>query len=357
MASGVVVSRRVAVAAAAGVAALACALMFPHTLVPRLEGGLDALAGAQPLLLWLGCASLVASLVSSAAGWRVAIGACGGRIGWCRAAASYGAGSLANSLLPARAGDGVRVALFSRALGIESSGWTASGIFLLLGVVRAPAIVGLLIAATAVGALPFWPVLAPVALVAVAAAVALVTRRTQARSRLSHVLDAFRAFGRSPGACAAAMAWAMASMVARVAGVALIAAALGVHAPVAAALAIVPAIEVAGLLPLTPGNLGLTSGAVAVALRARGIGMDSALSIGFALHAVEMVAGLGFGTASVLYLLGTESPRWRRFAAVAAVSAAIAIAGASAAVAFSGGSPWRKATASRLPPQTHEQAR
>ena len=72
--------------------------------------------------------------------------------------------------------------------------------------------------------------------------------------------------------------------------------------PVAAALVIVPAIMVARLLPVTPGNVGLTSAAVAVALHERGVPMNSAVAAGIALHAVEMIVGVTFGAAGALSL-------------------------------------------------------
>jgi uncharacterized membrane protein YbhN (UPF0104 family) len=325
------VSRRVLAAGIAGIAALVLAVTLPHTLGPRLEEGLDTLRGGEPYGLWLGCAMFVTSLVCSAAAWRTGVRECGGHIGWVRAAASYGAGSLANSLLPARVGDGVRIALFSRALESPNAPWTSSGIFLVLGATRSFALIGLVAAAAALGALPLWPILVLAAIVSVAAGVAVVARRMQARSRPSHLLDAFRAFGRSPRACFAVVGWGIGSTAARLLAATAIAAALGVRSPVLAALVIVPALELAGLLPLTPGNLGVTSGAVAVALRARGIDLSSALSIGIALHAVEMAAGLGFGSASVLYLGGARSVRARRVATAVAASAAFAVAAAFAA--------------------------
>jgi uncharacterized membrane protein YbhN (UPF0104 family) len=325
------VSRRVVVAAAFGIAVLACAVALPHSLGPRFEEGLDALRSGQPYGLWLGCALFVVSLLCSSAAWRTGIRECGGRIGWCRAAASYGAGSLANSLLPARVGDGVRIALFSRALEGQNAAWTTAGVFLLLGAARSLVLIVLLAVAFGLGAVPLWVVLALVGLAAAAALVAVTGRRTEARSRLSHVLDAFRAFGRSPRASLAVIGWAVGSTATRLLAATAIAAALGVRSPLLAALVIVPALELAGLLPLTPGNIGVTSGAVAVALRARGIELSNALTIGIAFHAVEMAAGLGFGTASALYLTGIRSLRARRVATALAASGALAVAAALAA--------------------------
>jgi uncharacterized membrane protein YbhN (UPF0104 family) len=92
---------------------------------------------------------------------------------------------------------------------------------------------------------------------------------------------------------------------------------------------IVPAVDVAGLIPLTPGNVGLTSGAVAIALRAHGVALDDALAVGIALHAVEAVAGLVVGVLGVLALTGERRPVARHAALVlAAATALVAVAGA-----------------------------
>jgi uncharacterized membrane protein YbhN (UPF0104 family) len=325
------ISRRVIVAAVAGMAVLVSAVTLPNTLGPRLREGLEALGGAEPYGLWLSFAFFIVSPLCSAWAWRTAIRQCGGQIGWCRAAASYGAGSLANFLLPARVGDGVRIALFSRALESPSAPWTSGGVLLLLGAVRAVSLIALVATAAAIGAVPLWPILFLVGIVSLAVGVALAVRRTEARSRFSHVLDAFRAFGRSPRACLTVTAWEIGSTTTRLAAATAVAAALGVDSPLVAAVVIVPALELAGLLPLTPGNLGITSGAVAVALRAHGIDLSTALSIGISLHAVEAAAGLSFGVSSLLYLSRGRSVRARRIATALSTSGAFAVAAAFAA--------------------------
>ena len=63
---------------------------------------------------------------------------------------------------------------------------------------------------------------------------------------------------------------------------------------------------------------GITSGAVVVALQARGVPLGQAVTTGLAFHAVETAAGISFGTASALLL--TRFPR-----------RALAMAGAGAA--------------------------
>ena len=75
---------------------------------------------------------------------------------------------------------------------------------------------------------------------------------------------------------------------------------------------IIPALDLAGILPLTPGNVGVASAAVAFALTAHGVGSDVAVSAGIALGAVETLTTLGLGSASILYFLGrrADARRW-----------------------------------------------
>ena len=60
---------------------------------------------------------------------------------------------------------------------------------------------------------------------------------------------------------------------------------------------ICPALDLAGTVPLTPGNLGIASGAVAIALRSRGIGVTEALGVGIGIQALETLVSLAAGTA------------------------------------------------------------
>src|SRR5204863_5993765 len=115
------------------------------------------------------------------------------------------------------------------------------------------------------------------------------------------LLDAFSGIGRSPFEALRMAGWFAASTGARFGGAAAIAAAFGVHAPFTAALIIVPTLDLAGLIPLS-GNMGITSGAVAVALQAHGVGLSQALATGLAFHAVETGAGITFGAAGTLLL-------------------------------------------------------
>jgi uncharacterized membrane protein YbhN (UPF0104 family) len=267
-----------------------------------LERAVAAFAAARPPGLIGAVAFFLLSLLWSAEAWRAAVRACGGDTGRRRAVACYGAGSLVNSLLPARLGDAVRVGLFSRELPGAGSIWAGSGILAAMEASRAVGMFALVAAAAAIGVMPLWPLAGLGALMLVAVALARHARKIERASRILRLLDVFGAFGRSPRAAAAPVGWMTAALAARVAAAAAVAAAFGAHSPLRLALVLVPAVEAAGLLPLTPGNIGLASAAITVALRAAGTPIGSALAIGVGYHALETAAGLALGSASALYL-------------------------------------------------------
>jgi uncharacterized membrane protein YbhN (UPF0104 family) len=108
-------------------------------------------------------------------------------------------------------------------------------------------------------------------------------------------------------------------------------AALGLQHPVDAALVIVPTLELAGLLPLTPGNIGVTSAAVTLALRGRGVPLAPALGTGIALHAVQTLVGVTFGGVCALSLAWPLPPRVGKVL-IASAAGALLIAAATTAV-------------------------
>jgi uncharacterized membrane protein YbhN (UPF0104 family) len=296
------VSARSLAACAAALAVVLAVATAPQLLGSHVAEALEGVGHASAGWLWWAGAAFLASLVCAACAWRAAIGLCGARLSPVDACARYGVGSLVNSFTPARLGDVVRIALFSRALPGTDRLWTTGGAFAAIGAARALSLCLLLVAASAVGALPIWPIALAGGAVAAAAAAAFLTRRKQLTGRVAHALDAFRELGRRPAASLPLVGWILTATAARVGGATASAAALGVEKPLHAALLIVPALDLAGLFPITPGNVGLTSGAVAIALQGVGVDLTTAIAVGIALHAVETVAGISFGLAGALWL-------------------------------------------------------
>ncbi len=304
-------SRRGVAATALFLLVIAAVATMPRLLGPQIGRAVAGLGDARPVWLWLAASAFVGSVLCSASAWRAAVGLCGGRMSRSDATARYGVGSLVNSLSPVRIGEAIRLALFARSLEGGDRAWRMGGVFAAITALRSLVFAVVVVIGAATGALPLWPVLLLGGLVAAAGVAAFVARDRRPRSRVAHLLDAFREVGRSPREAVRIGGWIVAGTACRFAAAIAIAAALGVDSPVSAALIIVPTLDLAGLIPLS-GNLGITSGAVVMALQAHGVGLGQALATGLAFHAVETGAGLLFGVASALLLTHFESPVARR---------------------------------------------
>jgi uncharacterized membrane protein YbhN (UPF0104 family) len=321
------VGRRGIVAAVVLLLALLAAVATPQLLGHRVAEALGTLRDADPKWLWLAGVGVATSVLAAAACWRTVIELCGGRIGITDACARYGAGSLVNTFVPARAGDAVRIALFSRALPGKGRLWTTSGAFAALGAARALVLGILVVVGAAVGLIPAWPLLIVGGVVALAVVAAILARKIPA-----HLLDAFRALGADWRASGRLIGWVALSTTGRLIAATAVAAALGIEQPIGAAVVIVLALDVASIVPITPGNLGVTSAAIATALQAHGASFNSGLAAGIAFHAVELAVGIMYGVASVLWLAPYPSPNARRIALLAgAGSWVLGIAGAFSA--------------------------
>jgi hypothetical protein len=236
--------------------------------VPR---GENRAVDAHSTSLLAGAALAFATAAASSAGaWRAGVVASGGDVGLVEACARYGIGSLANTFLPGRAGDAVRVGLFARALS-DGRKLGACRIFGAVGLARAATLA--LLAASTRGTAPF-----------LFAAVVLGLAAPLARR------------------CTRLVAWAALSTGARVAAVTAVSAAFDVPRPFAAALVLVPALDLAGAIQLLPANLGVASGTVAAVLHARGLPLSAGVAAGIGLHAVETGTSVCFGLAGAAFL-------------------------------------------------------
>lgn len=282
------------------------------------------LSDARPVWLWIAGIAFAVAPLCSACAWRSGLRACGASIGRVDAAARYGVGSLLNTVLPGHAGQAARIALLSRTIPAEGRLWIAGGVAAAIGAVRAAVLCLLVLAASLSGALPFWPVLVFASFAAAAVVVAACARRRRS-GRLADLLKPFDALARSPRRAAPLFGWIAIATSVRLLGVAAVTAALGVHAPVTSALLIVLILALAGSIQLLPGNLGLTSGAVAVALHGTGVGLPSALASGVALQAVETAAALVVGGTGAAFL-AFPSPAGRRWTLAVAAGGACLLA-------------------------------
>ena len=321
------VGRRGFLAAALVLIALVVAVATPQVLGRRVAAAFDTLGSADPRWLWLAGIGFVVSVSCAAAAWRSAMIICGGRLSFLDACARYGAGSLVNTFVPARAGEAVRIGLFSRVLATKERLRTTGSAFAALAASRALVLGILAVAGALAGAVPLWPFLIAAGIVAVAVAIAVLARRTT-----THLLDAFRALAERPAAALRIVAWISLQFAGRLAAATAVGAALGIRHPVASAVLILLALDVAGLVPVTPGGVGVAQAAVVLALHAQGTPYRAALAAGIAFHAIETAVGLMFGLASLVWLAPYPSPAARRVALLAgAASWALGIAGAFSA--------------------------
>lgn len=312
------------------VAVLVALALSPQLIGELVAEGVAGLDEASAGWLWLAGFAFAGSLVASACAWELALSRCGGDTSRPDAAARYCTGSLVNAVAPARIGTAVRFALFSRVLRGEGRLWTVGGIAGSLSAVRAVWLALVLALGSASGVLPRWPIAALLLGAGIAAVIAWRVRDTRPGTKFGHALDVFRVLGRCPKTAVRLAGWVGLAMALRVAAATAIVAAFGVPRPLAAALLIVPALDLAGIVPLTPGNVGVASAAVAFALTAHGASSGVSVSAGIALGAVETLTTLALGSASVLYFLGkrTDERSWR--------TAAVAVTGCFALAASFG---------------------
>ena len=217
-----------------------------------------------------------------------------------------------NAFAPAKLGDAVKIALCARSIDAPGRLWTTGGVYAALAAARCLTLAALLVVASATGAMPLWPVFVLCGAVAVLAVAAAYSGRLRRHPRIAKLLAGFAALERSPRGIATVLAWTVGMVLARLGATMAVAAALGLPHPVLAALVILPALDVAAAFPLTPGSIGIGSGAVAVALARRGIGMTQALGVGFAIQALETFVSIAAGAAGALYL-AWPSPAVRRW--------------------------------------------
>lgn len=305
--------------------------------VPRIAGAhlipaVDGLGDANRGWLGLALAGFGAAFLCGVGAWRTAFMAAGAEIEPGETAARIGVGSLVNAVAPARLGDAVKVALCSRAIDSPGRMWTGGGVYAALEGARSLALASLVVVASVAGAIPLWPVFILLALAALIVVAARASRRVRHHARIQKLLAGVSALASSPRAAATVLGWSLAVQLTRLLATVAVARALGLPHPFLAALVILPALDLAGAFPITPGAAGIGSGAVAVALASRGIGMTEALGVGIAMQALETGISILAGGLGALYLTRMHA-RMPRYALGAAAYGATAVVAAALGVA------------------------
>ena len=317
-----------------GLAAVAAAFVTPGA-AEHLRAVVDSLRSANPSWLLIAVSGYTAAYLTSVGAWRTAIHAAGGRIGFGAALARLGIGSVVNTVAPARVGDALKVALLTDAFDGNDRIWTAGGLYAAVAASRAVSIATLVIAASAAGALPLWPALALVAAAAALVGLGLSPLPLRRFHRLAHAVAGPAALARSPRRAAKLLAWSTGTTLCRLGATTAVAVALGLSRPLVAGLLIATALDAAGMLPLTPGNIGVAGGAVAVALASRGVNASHALGVAVAVQGLETCVSLAAGAAGAAHFAGARrvSP-WVLRAAAVGGGVAFAAAGAALVVAL-----------------------
>ena len=309
------------------------ALASPGLLGDRLREALAGVREADARWLWVAALSLAAMHACGGFAWSAALRACGSRHRHGDVVVRYGIGSGVAAIAPAHLGSAARVALLSRIVEGRGSVWRIGGAAAAVAAVRSMWVAALVVLAAAQGAFPLWPLLVLGGGLALAAGVAIISRRVNLGSRVAHLLDPFRELGRSPRRLAAVAGFTCLTLGAKVAAAGAAAVAVGIDNPFGAAVLIVLAVELAGILPLTPGNAGVASAAVAFTLHAQGVPTDLAVTVGVAFAAVELMAALGVGALGALALAAPTVRVHARPVIVAASAGALAFALGGAVVA------------------------
>ena len=303
---------------------LAVLCFSPSLFGDRVSEAVSGLGAADPGLLWAAGIAFAGTSLAGALAWRAALRATGTPLPLVDASARYAVGCGVNAIAPAHVGSALRVALFGRVT--KGGCWTVSGAAAAVGVTRVVWLGALIAIGSAGGVLPLWPLFAIAAIVAGAFAVGVLSRRMSLPVKIEQLLAAFRSLAASPRDLAIVAGWALAGAAAKVGAATAVVAAMGIDNPLRAALVLVPAVELAAILPITPGNVGLASAAVALALGSQGVDAKTALSAGIAFGAVELLTGMVIGAAGGLALAGPWVRPYARVAVVGAAASLVAIA-------------------------------
>lgn len=305
-------------------ALLAVVCLSPSLFGDRVGEAFSGLGAADPASLWVAGLAFAGMSISGALAWRAALRASGSPLPFLDTSARYAVGCGVNAIAPAHVGSALRIALLGRVT--HGGVWTVSGAAAAVGVTRAVWLGALIAIGSAGGVLPRWPLLVIATIVLGAGIGAVVSRRLVLPTRLEQILAAFRSLAASPRDLAIVSGWALAGAAAKIVAATAVVSALGIDNPVRAAFVLVPAVELAAILPVTPGNVGIASAAVALALGSQGVDSQTALSAGIAFGAVELLTGMVVGAAGALALAGPWVRPYVRVAALGAAAGMAAIA-------------------------------
>jgi uncharacterized membrane protein YbhN (UPF0104 family) len=290
------------------------------------QESVETLSAADPMAGVFAAVAFALSVLASACAWHVAFSSIGSDMRRSRACACFSVGSLVNAFAPATVGEGVRAVLFGRALPEECGrGLTATGAVAAVTMARAAVQLVVISCAVILAGFPRWVVLVPIAFGVAAVVAALVLRGRAHGSRLSRLGETGAALVRNPSYGIRVLGWVAVAAAARITAASAVAMSVGIDRPVQAGVAVIAALALAALMPITPGSIGITSGAVSLVLVQAGVSMPTAIAAGVLFHAVEAAVNVTVGVIGAPFVVGTSALR-RRGVQVAFVGAGAVVA-------------------------------
>jgi hypothetical protein len=288
---------------------LALALV-PAVLVPawgpltrQAERTAAVLRSSDPRALALALSMAAFAVVCTGLAWVVAARSLGSRETFRAGLTRYTVACWA----PPKLGNPCRIVLLARTLPGPRSVWAMTGVCGGISLLRVLPLAMLIVVAAARGWLSLWPAIALVLVaVSVLSAAPLLYRRLRG-ARLQRLLSGFALLARSRPTAAICLSWLSLATLGKLMAAMATASALGFPDPLGEALLLIPALAFGRTLPF----LGFAAGAVAVSAGAD-TGVGHAVSLVFAVSAVEGAAAISCGIVAASRLLRTEHLRnWR----------------------------------------------
>jgi hypothetical protein len=292
----------------------------------RLSTAVADLARERPLPLAIGALCLLLVPHAHAAAWRAALSPGRPRLAYSEAWVCYGMGSLANTILPAKLGEPVRIGLFAQRLTGPRPRIHACSASAAVGLAQTSALLALLAVGALVGAMPLWAA-TPIVLILLAIGGA---RLIGARCRLlSDPSGRFTSIATlASSAWRGLLGWIGAAACLRLAAMAAVLNASWAPHPFRNAVVALAAGALGNVLPLAPGGLGVPAAAMAVALGQGGMTTGAAFAVAVTFHVLETASGLVFGSTG--WLVARHARRRKACVETRGAEALVAIGGAVA---------------------------
>jgi len=235
--------------------------------------------------------------------------------GFSQVFSAFSVGLMANAVLPGRVGELARVAVLVRHLPGRTGVWpTLVGSVFAHRVFDLVPVVILVVWVLATAKIPHWAITSLVVVLAIGTLLflfALLSARHHHRTRLDGLGTARRLLTmvghglgamRRPTAAAAAISFQSIGWLCQLLAVWTAMRAFAIDQDLPAAGLVLVLMNIATIIPLWPGNVGLVQAAIALPLVEYGIAYQKGFAFGIGLQAIEASVGIGFG----LLFLGRE---------------------------------------------------